>query len=407
VATYSPALTAHIAGLPLTFKATNANTGASTFNPGPGAIAIKRKDGTALQRGDIPAGGIITVQHDGTYYQLQSATPTLYYAADTGAANAYVATYSPALTAHIAGLPLTFKATNANTGASTFNPGPGAIAIKRKDGTALQRGDIPAGGLITVQHDGTYYQLQSATPTLYYAADTGSANAYVATYSPALTAHIAGLPLTFKATNANTGASTFNPGPGAIAIKRKDGTALQSGDIQAGGIITVHHDGTYYQLDTPLSTIPVGAEMFWPKETPPAGWLEENGAAISRTTYAALFAVISTMYGSGDGSTTFNLPDSRGMFLRVWDHGAAIDPDRASRTDRGDGTSGDHVGTEQAEALKAHTHAMPAKTATRDEMYGDGSAGDGLGGSSSKTTGSTGGNETRPVNTTRMMIIKY
>jgi hypothetical protein len=172
------------------------------------------------------------------------------YAIDTGAANAYAATYTPVISAHITGLPLLFKAVHANTGASTFNPGPGAIAIKRKDGTALQAGDIPAGGMIIVIHDGTYYQLESANPTLYYASDTGAANAYAATYSPALTAHVTGLSLCFKATNANTGASTFNPGPGAVAIKRKDGTALQAGDIPAGGMCIVIYDGTYYQLQS-------------------------------------------------------------------------------------------------------------------------------------------------------------
>ncbi|MGD0278335.1 MAG: hypothetical protein ABSC11_03410 [Smithella sp.] len=83
------------------------------------------------------------------------------YAVDTGAANAYVATYTPAITAHVIGLPLIFKAVNANTDASTFNPGPGAVAIKRKDGTILQAGDIPAGGMIIVVFDGTYYQLQN------------------------------------------------------------------------------------------------------------------------------------------------------------------------------------------------------------------------------------------------------
>ena len=48
----------------------------------------------------------------------------------------------------------------------------------------------------------------------------------------------------------------------------------------------------------------------------PAGYLLCNGAAVSRTDYAALFAAIGTIYGTGDGSTTFNLPDFRGKFLR-------------------------------------------------------------------------------------------
>ena len=47
----------------------------------------------------------------------------------------------------------------------------------------------------------------------------------------------------------------------------------------------------------------------------PEGWLQCNGAAVSRTTYAALFAVIGTRYGSGDGSTTFNLPNLHHKFI--------------------------------------------------------------------------------------------
>ena len=56
---------------------------------------------------------------------------------------------------------------------------------------------------------------------------------------------------------------------------------------------------------------PTGGLMMWPTATAPSGWLLCDGTAISRTTYAALFAVISTTFGTGDGSTTFNLPDYR------------------------------------------------------------------------------------------------
>ena len=62
--------------------------------------------------------------------------------------------------------------------------------------------------------------------------------------------------------------------------------------------------------------------------TPPTGWLECDGSAISRTTYSALFAAIGTTWGVGDGSTTFNIPDLRGYHLRGWDNGAGRDPGR-------------------------------------------------------------------------------
>lgn len=59
---------------------------------------------------------------------------------------------------------------------------------------------------------------------------------------------------------------------------------------------------------------PVGAWMGWFTATPPTGWLICDGSAVSRTTYADLFAVLGTTYGVGDGSTTFNLPDLRQRF---------------------------------------------------------------------------------------------
>ena len=66
-------------------------------------------------------------------------------------------------------------------------------------------------------------------------------------------------------------------------------------------------------LGTLETGIPVGAIMAF--HDVPAGWLQCNGAAVSRTTYAALFAKIGTKYGSGDGSKTFNLPNLHHKFI--------------------------------------------------------------------------------------------
>ena len=60
----------------------------------------------------------------------------------------------------------------------------------------------------------------------------------------------------------------------------------------------------------------------WPGQTPPAGWLVRDGSALSRTTYAALFAVLGTLYGAGDGSTTFNLPDDRELVIGGYKSGS-------------------------------------------------------------------------------------
>ena len=121
---------------------------------------------------------------------------------------------------------------------------------------------------------------------------------------------------------------------------------------------------------------------------PPPGYLKCNGAAVSRTTYADLFAEIGTFYGPGNGSTTFNLPDARGEFLRGWDDGRGVDAGRV-------------LGSWQADELKAHTHPE-----TRTVDGGSGYPG-GDGGSLLNTdTGSTGGDETRPRNIAVLFCIK-
>jgi len=89
----------------------------------------------------------------------------------------------------------------------------------------------------------------------------------------------------------------------------------------------------------------VGEVCFFGMSTAPAGFLKANGAAVSRTTYAALFTAIGTTYGTGDGSTTFNLPDLRGEFPRGWDDGRGVDSGRA-------------IGTAQDDAFQGHWHIV-------------------------------------------------
>ena len=169
-----------------------------------------------------------------------------------------------------------------------------------------------------------------------------------------------------------------------------------------------------------------GSLLIWPTNTPPAGYLECDGSALSRTTYAALFAVLGVTYGQGAGaqaSTTFRLPDYRGHFLRGWNHGrASVDPDAATRQARGDGTVGDNVGTWQIHQFKWHQHlsgigtndaekfhdyknttslVIPVASYSRIPVSRPG--GDGA----QAVTSQEGGKETRPLNTAVMFVIKY
>ena len=82
--------------------------------------------------------------------------------------------------------------------------------------------------------------------------------------------------------------------------------------------------------------VPSGAVMSFAMNTAPTGWLKANGAAVSRTTYAALFTTIGTTFGVGNGSTTFNLPDLRGEFMRGWDDGRGVDTGRVFGSAQGD-----------------------------------------------------------------------
>lgn len=106
---------------------------------------------------------------------------------------------------------------------------------------------------------------------------------------------------------------------------------------------------------------PTGSVITMASENVPNGYLECNGAAISRTTYSNLFSKIGTRYGNGDGTTTFNLPDYRGYFLRGFSNGSNNDPDALTRTDSGDGTTGDSVGTRQTGEIISHAHQTAAQ----------------------------------------------
>lgn len=76
-------------------------------------------------------------------------------------------------------------------------------------------------------------------------------------------------------------------------------------------------------------TIPAGTVIYAATNTAPSGFIKANGAIVSRTTYAALFAAIGTTFGAGNGSTTFALPDLRAEFIRGLDDGRGVDAGRA------------------------------------------------------------------------------
>ncbi len=97
-------------------------------------------------------------------------------------------------------------------------------------------------------------------------------------------------------------------------------------------------------------TLPPGAVCWFARSTPPEGYLVCNGNTVSRRTYKLLFEAIGTIYGKGDGKTTFNLPDCRGEFIRGWDNGRGVDADRV-------------FGSAQSHAIQSYTHTAMSEEA--------------------------------------------
>ena len=158
----------------------------------------------------------------------------------------------------------------------------------------------------------------------------------------------------------------------------------------------------------------VGSIISHTTPTTPVYALPCDGQPRSRTVYASLFAVIGTSHGSGDGSTTFNVPDYRGMFLRGVDGSAGTDPDKVSRIPMNTGGNpGNQVGSVQGHAFDTHNHggatgshshstssqngAQPLFGGILVRITGTGTFNDATT-SVTASIASDGGNETRPVN---------
>lgn len=145
--------------------------------------------------------------------------------------------------------------------------------------------------------------------------------------------------------------------------------------------------------------LPPGLVAHFPTTTPPEGWLRCNGADVSRTTYAALFAVVGLTFGSASGST-FRLPDLRGEFIRGWDDGRGVDPGRA-------------LGSLQQDEIREHSHLSPTasgRTTSPGREVPGSSGSDGYDYADqygSIPVKSTGGPETRPRNLSLLPCIKF
>jgi len=120
-----------------------------------------------------------------------------------------------------------------------------------------------------------------------------------------------------------------------------------------------NYEATKYDFDganlTGIEGIPTGVII-------PSGFLECNGAAVSRTTYATLFAVVSTTYGAGNGSTTFNLPDLKDNIALGRSNAAALASTGGANTVQTTGNVGGSTGSHTlvTSELASHSHNSPS-----------------------------------------------
>lgn len=142
---------------------------------------------------------------------------------------------------------------------------------------------------------------------------------------------------------------------GTAGISRLATQAEAEGGTNDVGVLTSLRTRQAIDARTAGRLVPTGAVIFLASNAAPTGYLKANGAAVSRTTYAALFAAIGTTFGAGDGSTTFNLPDMRGMFPRGWDDGRGVDTGRALGSFQ-DSANQSHLHTGTVDSSGSHTH---------------------------------------------------
>lgn len=165
----------------------------------------------------------------------------------------------------------------------------------------------------------------------------------------------ANLGLALAASPTFSGTATFSGNvllSGTGTLDLPSGTTAQRPGSANNGMIRYNSTLSRYEgysgsewIQLGGDTTPAGTVIHTAASSAPDGYLKADGSAVSRTTYSDLFAAISTTYGSGNGSTTFNLPDLRGEFVRGLDDGRGVDTDRA-------------LGSAQSDQNKQHNHSV-------------------------------------------------
>ncbi len=205
---------------------------------------------------------------------------------------------------------------------------------------------------------------------------TGTSTAYAVTSNQVESALTAGYVIAFAPHTTNDATVTLNvDGLGAKPLRSAPGAELPAGVLAEG----TPYAATYYSsnggewilhgfYDNPYN-VPIGAGMVYLGTTAPnSSFVFPYGQALSRTTYATLFNQVGTAFGSGDGSTTFNILDARGRFLLGKDNMGGTAANRVTAAGSGingttmGATGGGEVITLTATQIPSHTHSGTTDT---------------------------------------------
>lgn len=303
---------------------------------------------------------------------------------------------------------------------------------------------LDSAGRATIFGSGTYCQVlkdssgntiwtketgdAASTSTLGWGSTSGgTANAQTVTVTGFASTN--GQTFYFVAGATNTGALTLSVNGGSpisVVKPTPTGTAILTGnEVVTGSVIGVTYYSTtgQFQLVTnnTNAAAPAGQVATYAMNSCPTGWIPADGSAVSRSTYSILFSNIGTTWGIGNGSTTFNVPDLRGVFVRGTGTNA---------TGSSTGAAGPSVGSYVTDTYLNHTHTATSTDSGHihqnniNTATGSGAGGGGIflgpytssafptvSGTANITTtvatSTTGGTETKPKNYGVLYCIKF
>lgn len=175
--------------------------------------------------------------------------------------------------------------------------------------------------------------MMSGGAQTYVDSGTGSSYQLSASHGEPITDLFNGFTVRFFANSDSQASALVNVSSiGNKPIKLTSGAAIKAQSIRSGELVELMYklsDDAFVLISTDYTE--GTGKLIWGTSatvSPESRCIKADGSAINRTTYAALFAKMGTVFGGGDGSTTFNLPDLRGEFVRGWDDGRGIDAGR-------------------------------------------------------------------------------